>query len=281
MSGDNLDAALIADGLSRLGLTDRSSVVVHASLRSFGYVHGGASTVVEALTATCGTVVMMAGSSDLTSVSAPPGLVRPHNAFDNADSWEDFDRMVEAATPYRPDLPVSRWLGRIAEALRQTPGAARGPHPLYSFVAVGDHAADVIGAERLDCQLGPLERLAQLDGDVLLLGVDHSSNTTIHLAEQHVGRGYFYRYARDRSGLWIEVPNVSGESHRFDEIEPLLRPATIETMIGACRARRIPIADLLAIAERLLRADPAALLCDDADCRCVAALEQWRARHSD
>ncbi|MBO0882963.1 MAG: AAC(3) family N-acetyltransferase, partial [Mycobacterium sp.] len=197
MSG--LDVEGVASGLVRLGLGRRSSVVVHASLRSFGQVDGGAGTVVAALRRVCGTVLMMAGSGDLTRVLAPPGLVRPNNACWNAVSWQEFDDSVQAATPYRPDLPVSPWLGAVAEALRASPGAVRGPHPLISFAAVGDRATDLISHERLDCPLGSLDRLAELDGDVLLLGVGHSSNTTIHLAEQRLGMGRFYRYARDGS----------------------------------------------------------------------------------
>ena len=264
----------IADGLHRLGLNGDSSVVVHASMRSFGQVDGGAAAVVEALTAACGTVLMMAGSGDLTKVPAPPGLVRRDNAYFNAASWDDFDQAVAMATPYSADLPVSPWLGQVAEQLRVTPGAVRGPHPLYSFVAVGKRAEQVIAAERLDNQLGPIASLAAIGGDVLLLGVDHTSNTTIHLAEQQVGRGRFYRYARDQSGLWIELPNVSGESHRFDDIERYLREATTETTIGNCRARRIPIADVIATTQRLIATDPSALLCSEEDCRCVAALRQ-------
>ena len=45
-------------------------------------------------------------------------------------------------------------------------------------------------------------------------------------------------------------------------------------MIGACRARRIPIQEVLAATERLILANPAALLCDEPDCRCFAALQQ-------
>lgn len=271
----------IVDGLLRLGLTRDSSVIGHVSLRSFGRVEGGAAAVIEALTAVCGTVVMMAGSSDLTKVPAPPGLVRPNNAYYNSSSWRDFDQAVAAAKPYRRDLPASGWLGRVAEQLRVTTGAVRGPHPLHSFVAVGEHAEEVIAAERLDSQLGPISELAELAGDVVLLGTDHSSNTTIHLAEQEMGRGRFYRYARDGTGLWVELANVTGESHRFDNIEPELRSATVETRIGNCRARKVPIADVLATTRRIIANDPAALLCDDEDCRCVAALRQLLETQSD
>lgn len=249
-------------------------MVVHASLRSFGQVEGGAAALVSAVTRVCGTVTMMAGSGDLTAVPAPPGLVRPNNAYLNAESWDAFDNAVQTATPYRPDLPVSRWLGMVAETLRTTPGAVRGPHPLNSFVAVGEHSADLISQERLDRPHGALHRLAELGGDVVLLGVGHTSNTTIHVAEQRLGRGCFYRYARHGSGVWVELPNVGGDSHRFDEIEPYLRPMTTETMIGSCRARRIAMRDVLDVATQLIQTDHTALLCDDQTCRCSAAAKQ-------
>ena len=132
----------------------------------------------------------------------------------------------------------------------------------------------MIGAQRLDWPLGPLEALAEREGDVLLLGVTHTSDTAIHLAEQHLGRSRFYRYAKVADQVWMELPNIPGQSHRFDDIEPALRPSTQEVMIGSCRAQRIPIQEVLAVAERLILANPAALLCDDPDCRCFAALQQ-------
>lgn len=72
----------------------------------------------------------------------------------------------------------------------------------------------------------------------------------------------------------MELPNIPGQSHRFDDIEPALREASQEAMIGPCRAQRIPIQEVLAVAERLILANPAALLCDNPDCRCFAALQQ-------
>jgi aminoglycoside 3-N-acetyltransferase len=72
----------------------------------------------------------------------------------------------------------------------------------------------------------------------------------------------------------MELPNLPGQSHRFDEIEPHCRAATQEVMIGSCRVRRIPIREVLAITERLILANPAALLCDAPECRCFAALQQ-------
>lgn len=74
--------------------------------------------------------------------------------------------------------------------------------------------------------------------------------------------------------MWVELPNVGGDSHRFDEIEPYLRPMTTETMIGSCRARRVAMRDVLNVATRLIQTDHTALLCDDQTCRCSAAAKQ-------
>ncbi|MET9019703.1 AAC(3) family N-acetyltransferase [Actinopolymorpha sp. NPDC004070] len=264
----------IAAGLRALGLTERSTVLVHTSLRSFGRVDGGAEAVCRALLDVCGTLLLPAGAGDRTRVPAPPGLVRPHNAYWNAASWADFDQALDRAVPYSPDLPVDRYLGRVPETMRAVFGPDRGNHPLFAFQAAGEHASTLLAAERPDRPLGPIEALADLDGDVVLLGVTHEANTTVHLAEQRLGRSRFFRYAKVAAGVWAEFANLGGESHRFDEIEPVLRPATTEVRIGSCRARRVGVRDVLAAVTEAVRADPAALLCPDPGCRCGAALAQ-------
>jgi aminoglycoside 3-N-acetyltransferase len=72
----------------------------------------------------------------------------------------------------------------------------------------------------------------------------------------------------------MELPNIPGESHAFDSIEPHLAPATREVRVGRSRLRAVAVADVLAATTRLVEADPAALLCGDAACRCGAALQQ-------
>lgn len=265
-------AADLVDGLQQLGLDRTSEVIVHSSLSSFGYVDGGAEAVCAALTEVCGTVLMPGGTWDLTGIPAPPGLVRPDNAYWNAADWSEFDQKLSEATSFRSDLPVDRWLGRVPEVFRQTCSPLRTSHPLFAYQAAGPAAERLLEAQRPDWPLGPIEAL---DGDVLLLGVTHTSNTTIHLAEQQLGRSLFYRYAKNADGLWIELPNIPGESHHFDDIEPVLRPATKEIRIGQARVRRIPKDAVLAATRQLIQADPAALLCtDNPECRCAAALQQ-------
>jgi aminoglycoside 3-N-acetyltransferase len=268
----------IANGLCDLGLNDESAVIVHASLRSFGTVEGGARAVCQALVDVCGTVLITAGTWERTGLRPPPGLTRPNNAYAPATSWEEFEAELAKAEPFSFDLPVDRYLGTVAETFRAEFAHERGPHPLFSYLAIGTHAKELVEAQRLDWPLGPIEVLAERGGHVLLLGVDHTANTTIHLAEQRLGRSLFWRYAAVGRGVWAEFPNVSGESHRFDDLEPALAPKTVETRIGDCRARLIAVQDVLDAADEVIRHDPRALLCDDPACeRCADAYAQRRA----
>jgi aminoglycoside 3-N-acetyltransferase len=155
----------IVDGLQSIGLDHTSNVLVHASLRSFGCVEGHALSVCKALVSVCGTVMMSAGSWDLTGLPVlPPGLVRPFNACRTAESWEAFDAAVTRATPFRDDLPIDRELGIIPETMRMQFGPSRSAHPLMSFIALGNCANALLGTQRLDWPLGPIEALAELDG---------------------------------------------------------------------------------------------------------------------
>lgn len=264
----------IASGLRSLGLHGRSTVVAHSSLRSFGTVEGGAEAVAAALVEVCGTVVAPSGTWDLTGVPCPPGLYRENNACLAADSWHSFDARLARAVPFSLDLPIDKELGAVPEALRVGHPHCRGAHPLFSFLAVGPAAGEIIAKDRLDWPLGPLEAVEALDGQVLLLGVGHTSNTSMHLAEQRLGRSRFYRYAKVGTSVWAELPNVPGHSHRFDDIEPALRRSTREVQFGECRARLIPIRDVLEAVTAAVLADPGALLCEDPECRCGAARRQ-------
>lgn len=266
----------IVYGLRALGLDQSSTVLVHSSLRSFGHVAGGASSVCDAIATTCGTAMFPAATWDLTGLSmAPPGLVRPHNAYRNASSWDEFDAVVNDASPFSRNLPIDRELGIIPETVRMTLSPARSLHPLMSYIAIGENARVLLDGQQLDWPLGSIDALEQLDGHVLLLGVGHTSNTAIHLAEQRLGRSRFWRYARTYEGIWIELPNVPGEGGGFSDIEPALS-TSLEVRIGACLARCISVRDVIAAATRLILDDPSALLrhSDDAESRYTAALRQ-------
>jgi aminoglycoside N3'-acetyltransferase len=65
------------------------------------------------------------------------------------------------------------------------PNVLRSDSP-HAFAASGHWAEKIIAPHPIDIPHGldsPVGRVYELDGQVLLLGVDHDNNTTIHLAE--------------------------------------------------------------------------------------------------
>ena len=246
----------IVRALRQVGLEQKSRrVLVHASLSAIGQVRGGAETIVAALTAACHTVVMPAFTYQTLVVpeTGPPdnGITYGSAADGNAEAefWHD-------------DLPVHPEIGTIAEQLRRMPETLRSDHPVLSFVAYGGEAQEVLGTQSVDDPFGPISWLAENDGDVLMIGVSHRVNTSIHLAERRAGRKTFVRWALSKAGI-VEVPHWPGNSAGFDALTPYVASITKRGQIGTANVQRIRIVDLLDSVQELLHAEPEALLTDD------------------
>jgi aminoglycoside 3-N-acetyltransferase len=100
------------------------------------------------------------------------------------EAWWDTIRQTMPA--YQAATTPSGGMGVIPEVVRSWPGARRSDHPQVSFTAVGPAAAQITADHGLTYGLGetsPLAQLYQLGARVLLLGVGHERNTSLHLAE--------------------------------------------------------------------------------------------------
>lgn len=170
----------LIDDLAKLGLADGATVIVHTAMSRLGWIAGGAQAVVEALFAAVGptgTIVMPTQSGQLSDPSTWSDPAVP-------SEWVD---SVRAELPaYDRHLTPTRGMGHVVECFRQHPATIRSGHPLISFAAHGPLADDIIGTHPIsaDREAGPLGRLYDFDAQVLLLGVDHANNTSLHLAEQ-------------------------------------------------------------------------------------------------
>jgi aminoglycoside 3-N-acetyltransferase len=179
-SDDVVTADSLARELRALGVTDGSVLLVHSSLSKLGWVAGGAHAVVDALcqvVGAAGTLVMPAHSGHLSEPSLwklPPV----------PQAWWP---VIRAETPaFDPHLTPTREMGAVVECFRHVPGVVRSAHPRHSFVAVGPLAGAIVADHRLGASLGehsPLARCYERDALVLLLGVGHGNNTSLHLAE--------------------------------------------------------------------------------------------------
>jgi aminoglycoside 3-N-acetyltransferase len=223
----------LADDLRALGVRPGSVLLAHSSVSALGWVCGSAQAVVEALRDALG----------------PEGtLVVPTHTGSNSDpsQWqhppvpEAWWQVIRAEMPaYDPAVTPSRGLGAVVELVRTLPGALRSAHPQDSFAAIGPQAATVTADHALDDGLGersPLARVHDLDGDVLLLGVDHGANTSLHLAEHRVANPPRVAYGAavrgtDGQRRWATWEDVVADESDFERLGAAL-DATGAVRIG-------------------------------------------------
>lgn len=170
----------LAAHLADCGLSAGQTVLVHSAMSKIGWIAGGPEAVILAL----------------LHVLGPQGtLMMPAHTASNTDpaNWQnppvppDWIPIIRAQSPaYNPATTPTREMGVIAELFRTWPGVMRSAHPIGSFAALGPNAAVLTADHGLEDMFGdssPLGKLYAMDGYVLLLGVGHGNNTSLHLAE--------------------------------------------------------------------------------------------------
>ena len=245
--------------LWKLGVDGSKDAIVHASLSSFGNVVGGAPGVVKALGHAVRTVVM----PSFTYYT----LVWP--AAERSADWPQF--LGDDGPPFTSASPVSRDIGRVAQALLEDSGSRRSMHPALSFVAQGAMAAQILGVQTLVHPYAPIGVLYALDADVLLLGVDHRSNTAMHYGEYLAGRPMLERFANTPQGaVKTFYPNCSAAFNPIERHLTSLRSVDV----GKASVSVMRVRDVVDTTRRLVERDPFALLCSYSNCRCQAVRDK-------
>ncbi len=151
----------IVSKLREMGLAAGDTLLIHASIKSMGYVEGGPRAVARAL---------------LEAVGPAGTLVAP--AFTFAHEIQEnplFDMEREPSE-----------MGSVTEAVRTLPGALRSAAYRHSVSAVGPNAVRICGTpvEKSPFSMeGSFGQMLNLDAKVLLMGVSYVHCTAAHFAE--------------------------------------------------------------------------------------------------
>ncbi len=247
-----LSSAEVTAQLLTLGVEPGAVLLVHTSFRAVRPIQDGPAGLITALRGAIG----------------PTGtLVMP--------SWTGSDD--ELFDPAR--TPADADLGVVAETFWRQPGVLRSDHPM-AFAAAGPQAATVV-ADPLPLpphiRASPVGRVHDLDGQVLLLGVDHTANTTIHLAELLAGVSYrrpkHCTVLRDGRPVRVEFGENDHCCRRFELVGDWLGDRASVGPVGRAEAILIRSRDVVEAAVSRLREDPLVFLhgpgdrceeCDDA-----------------
>lgn len=170
----------IVEDLHHLGISTGDTLIVHSSLSTLGFVIGGAQTVVEAL-------LESIGPTGTLTMPGHNGALSEPSYWKNPPVPQNWWPIVRATMPaFDLNLTPLREMGIIPEVFQRLPGVRRSNHPRTSHLAYGPLADIITNNHSLAYGLGeqsPLARLYECDAQVLLLGVPHANNTSLHLAE--------------------------------------------------------------------------------------------------
>jgi aminoglycoside 3-N-acetyltransferase len=247
MESPNTRETLVRD-LRLLGLEAGQTILVHSSLSSMGWVSGGPVAVAQALmdvVTASGTLVMPTHSSGLTEPSRWANPPVPSSWWEIIrQSMPAFD---EAFTP-------SQRMGAIPETFRSFPGVQRSSHPTGSFAAWGLNAHSVVGRHDLQFSLGegsPLARIYDLSGWVLLLGVGHDRNTSLHLSEIRAEMAPVIEQGspilENGCRVWKSYPEYKYDSDSFVELGAAVetKNEVQQSLVGAATCKLIRQRDLV------------------------------------
>lgn len=238
--------AEMAGQLAALGVRPGGVLLVHTSFRAVRPVEGGPAGLIAALREALG----------------PDGtLVMP--------SWTGDD-----GEPFDPaTTPASADLGIVADTFWRMHGVLRSDHA-FAFAAAGPRAAEIV---RDPLPLpphipeSPVGRVHERDGQVLLLGINHGEDTTLHLAELIAGVPYripkHITVLRDGQPARIEYGENDHCCARFALADEWLRAAGLqrEGLVGHAPARLARSRDIVDVALTHLRRDPLIFLHAEAE----------------
>lgn len=184
-------------GLHQLGVKPGDVVLVHSSMRGLGYIDGGPNAVVDAL--------LEAVGSD--------GTVLFPTLTGRATDGPEYPPAIELSS-----TRCAAFVGIVPETARTRADAIRSVHPTHSVVAIGANREEWTSGHQnghSPCdEASPYFRLMEQGGKILLLGgVTHDSNTSLHCIEELAAVPYHLQHdvtngtVRLSGGDIVIVPN--------------------------------------------------------------------------
>jgi len=219
-----------------VGIRSGIAVMVHTSMKMFGYVVNGPVDVIDALIECVdikeGTILMPSHSGHLTDPSEWKNPPVPES---------EIEKIRKNMNPFDKQRTPVRNRGIIPEVFLSYPDVLRSDHPLNSVAALGKNAKEYTLVHAFHEPEGlnsPVGKLYQDDGLVLLMGVGMESCTAIHLAEYIADVPYLYESnpkilspGKNKENEFVRLNRYPGSSKHFNKIMPFLNKKLLVSQV--------------------------------------------------
>lgn len=233
----------IVSGLRALGVKPGFALEVHSSLRSFGYVEGGAETVIEALKDAVG------GTG---AIVMPSFRLSPDYPLTEQDKKLGLTLKIKIL---QEDEEPSR-MGIVSETFRKMPGVRTGKG-IFRVSAWGRDAAEHAASG--------FQRLIDMDGWALLLGVDIHSLSSMHYVEVPARIEEKFKAPEEAQMLYppeewfIEAWKPACDPWGIIQRQAYAKGYIAEGRIGTCKCMLMKIQNVIGLYREALQTDPIGL----------------------
>lgn len=250
-----ISANELASQLGRLLLTDERGIVleVHCSMKSIGYIIGGAQSLVDAL---------------IKAVGHDGTLVMPFQCGDNTEPafWRNpplqrdlWDKIRANQPAFSPESSQTRNMSEAYMNLSRRAGCYTSNHPSCSFISYGRYGKLIAHQQNLDFPLGeqsPLSAMYNLPSYILLIGVGYDNCTAMHLGEcrSNIRPVILQGGAVNENGYrrWVKYLDYDLDSEEFERIGYRLEDAGLVSkgFLGHALCRLFRFSDAVDYAQQ-------------------------------
>jgi aminoglycoside 3-N-acetyltransferase len=251
---------------------------IHMAFRSLGEIEGGLDLLIDTFLAHNCTIMGPTHSWNFL-LNTEKNSILFNNKFKSFSerAW-NFKNNKKSSSEDIFDVyhtKADKGLGFFSSYLAQHPARKRSNNPLGSFCAVGPKAEEIVWGENHFYQ--PLRKLVELNGKVVLIGLDIYKMTLIHSIKEKAGSQMLMRWVKsgDNELSWVAG---GGCSAGFKKLKPYLYKLASETTLGMATVKIINAKEveqaLLPVLQQEAANFPA---CDDSSCKlCQEALVDFR-----
>ncbi|NMB60748.1 MAG: AAC(3) family N-acetyltransferase [Chloroflexi bacterium] len=246
----------IRKALDNLHIQRGDPAVVHISASLVPQVRGGAQTILGALLAGIDNLLM-------PSFTYKTMIIPEVGPADNLIDYGSGRIENLNAAIFTSDLPADFEDREISEVFRHYPDVTRSNHPILSFLGLGLDAA--LSMQSVTDPYGHIAYLRGKGAKILLMAKDAPSIFSLHLAIKQSGRKQFTRWALTSEGIQ-ECQAYPGCANGFHKLFFYIGDQLKQIQVQEEAWYALPLDITLEAAERLIKKDPYALLCNDLQC---------------